>query len=89
MPYTPRARREAVREGGALVQPGDLAYAVAELIEDYRQFHGDSFQTFAEVDGAVNSALREFKRRVVDPYEDAKLVEHGPVFGTAHEEPKR
>lgn len=85
MPYTKKDRRLGFEGVFAMALPddptgGDLASAIAELIEDYRWMKGDSWQTFSDIDGAVNGALREFKINVVDPYEAQKKVKNGPIF---------
>ncbi len=59
---------------------GDLTYALTALCEQYRTAHGDKFQTFAEIDGALGCTGREFYRRVVAPYEDQKIELNGDVY---------
>ena len=80
MPYIDRESRARIDAGGAFATAGGLAYAVAREIERYRQERGDSFQSYAEIDGAVMSALNEFRRKIVHKYEDGKAVSNGSVF---------
>lgn len=60
--------------------PGDLDYAVTRLIESYRSFEGDSFTTFNTIIGVLDNAKDEFRRRVIQPYEDLKRLENGDVY---------
>ena len=80
MPYVDQESRQRIRNGGPIATAGGLAFAVADLIQRYRQERGDSFQSYAEIDGAVMSALNEFRRKIVHKYEDGKAVSNGPVF---------
>ncbi|MGH2954683.1 MAG: DUF6899 family protein [Thermoanaerobaculia bacterium] len=79
MPYIGRKRREALS-----VEPpqtvGELTYEITVLVEDYRATRGTSFQTYAEIIGALEAAKLELYRRRVAVYEDAKLLENGEVY---------
>lgn len=59
---------------------GELNYVLTQVIEKYRADFGDSYQTFAEIEAALQHVSKEFYRRVVAPYEDHKMVENGDVF---------
>ena len=59
---------------------GELNYLLTCIIERYRQQHGDRYQTFNDIAGALDGAGKEFYRRVVAPYEDGKRVVSGDVY---------
>lgn len=84
MPYVTEERRKHLgpylREVGTRVDsPGDLTYAIYHLALEYLERHGKTFQTCNDVVGAQTNAVHEFRRRVVDPYEDIKIEENGDV----------
>lgn len=68
---------------GALFEPGtskgDLNYVITQLVIAYVEHHGKSYSTLSDVTGVLNDVRAEFERRVVGPYEDAKMVENGDV----------
>lgn len=80
MPYTPKNRRVGLLVTRPAEAPGDLAWQLSELVEKYRRSHGTSFQTIAEIRGAIDATEDEFRRQVQEPYEELKLRENGPVF---------
>lgn len=59
---------------------GDLNYWLTHTVEDYRQYHSDSYATFNDIIGALECAKLEFQRRVLAPYEDHKCSENGDVY---------
>ena len=79
MPYVTKATRYEL-EFQPPMSAGELAYVLSREVERYRQLAGDSYQTFADVLAALESTRHEFQRQVVDPYEDNKIEENGPVF---------
>lgn len=58
---------------------GELNYAVTTLIRDYVG-QPLSYQRINDVLGALEGAKLEFYRRVVVPYENAKMAENGDVY---------
>jgi len=67
-------------------ESGHLNYQFTCLIKDFlRQRQVDNskennYQDFNDVVGALEGAKAEFYRRVVVPYEDKKIKEHGDVY---------
>jgi hypothetical protein len=59
---------------------GELIYVLTREVEKYRLFHGDCYQTFNDIIGALEGAKQEFYRRIVAPYEDKKMIENGDVY---------
>lgn len=59
---------------------GELNYAITSLILDYTVAHGNSYQIYNEIVGALESCKLEFYARVVRPYEDEKIKENSDVY---------
>lgn len=59
---------------------GDLNYAFTMLAIDYIKRMGLSYQSVNDVVGAFDNAKDEFKRRLVNNYEDQKIEENGDVY---------
>ena len=57
--------------------PGDLNYAISEIIAGYIASKGKRYQHMNDVLGALHAAGLEFNRRIVAPYEDTKIQENG------------
>ena len=61
-------------------EPGELNYVISYLCD---AFLGKDmgYETANEVIGVLECAKLEIYRRVIAPYEDAKMLENGDVFG--------
>lgn len=59
---------------------GDLQYMLAVAIDTYITRHGLRYQNCQDIMGALAGALHEFQRCVVDPYEEKKIKDNGPVY---------
>ncbi|HEX7060460.1 MAG TPA: hypothetical protein VF200_00715 [Woeseiaceae bacterium] len=84
MPYIRQDDRERLRPlliglSEIIETPGELAYVVTRLMLGYWR-RAPSYQRWAEMRGAVADQIDEFRRRVVDEYEDRKRGENGDVF---------
>ncbi len=86
MPYIPEVRRwqllitrEAVPETA-----GELNFMLSVVAKAYMHRAKDEgtfgYQTLNDIVGALEGAKLEFVRRVVNPYEDAKIVENGDIY---------
>lgn len=64
-----------------ILDVGQLTYMLTRVINDYRYTHGTTFQTIAEIVGALECTKSEFQRRVVAKYEDKKIATNGDVYG--------
>lgn len=62
-----------------LTAPGDLNYAMHELIAGYMAMNGMSYQTCNDVLGVLSAISHEYYRRLVASYEDRKIAENGDV----------
>lgn len=81
MPYIREIDRAILTPSvGIIAHAGELNYALTKVIEEYRAQHGDRYQTFNDIAGALNNADKEFYRRVVVPYEDLKCEANGDVY---------
>lgn len=80
MPYIPQDRRRVLSAPAYPESSGELSYMIADAINAYLEDHGHSWQTFSDVFGAVEGAVGEFRRKVVEPYEDGKMMANGRIF---------
>lgn len=81
MPYIEESVRVAIDAGR--LQPrnvGELTYAMTKLALAYVEQQGKCFTVCAEVMSALHATDLEFYRRLVAPYEDAKILENGDVY---------
>jgi hypothetical protein len=65
----------AMKPGNA----GELNYVVSQIVADYVIRKGLKYAVLAEVVAALQGSLDEFTRRIVGPYEDAKIEENGDI----------
>ena len=81
MPYIPQKRRDNIIIGlDTPKNAGELNYAITLLLIQYWQEHG-RYQAINDISGACTEALAEFRRRVVEKYEDQKIKESGDIYG--------
>lgn len=78
MPYIKLERRPFAEWGPQ--DAGELNFAFTRAIGHYFFLKGLSYQTINDVVGALEGAKAEFQRRVVAPYEDAKIATNGDVY---------
>ena len=79
MPYIKEERRWAVFETSPQTS-GELNYALTLALKDYLADHGESYQTYNDMIGALEGAKLELYRRKIAPYEDIKIKENGDVW---------
>jgi len=58
---------------------GDLNYAICELVGRLILRDGNSYTKTSEKIDAVHDAECELRRRLLNPYEDQKIIENGDV----------
>jgi hypothetical protein len=85
MPYITQERREELRRNSNAsnrfaVTAGELNYIVTHILIDYVNREGLNYQRINDVIGALEGAKLEFYRRVVAPYESAKMAVNGDVY---------
>jgi hypothetical protein len=64
----------------AIHSAGELNYCITKLIDHYINSHGKNYANLNSVIGALECAKLELYRRIVAPYEDAKIQENGDVY---------
>ena len=83
MPYISKERKYAILRRRQPLTSGELNYAITLLINDYVVQQGKpQYKYMNDVIGALEGAKAEFQRRIVAPYEDARLKENGDVYPT-------
>jgi len=71
--------------GVLLKDPGTLSYCIARLIVRYIQSYIDSgekvdFSVYNSIIGVLEGNKLETFKRIVSPYEEKKMEEHGDVY---------
>ena len=89
MPYIDKYARKALDEflySGppgfrvADLQPGEMAYVLYRMLLQWTDTEENNFTDHAMVIGVLDCVKEEYRRRVLNPYEDGKIAEHGDVF---------
>lgn len=82
MPYIERIKRNLLLPNSqtTAMVPGELNYQITCLIVGFMLERGISYTTINDILGALEGAKLEFQRRVVGPYEDAKIRLNGDVY---------
>lgn len=83
MPYIKNEKRIPLRFieiGPAAETPGELVYLFTILAKKYIEAHGEKYEVFNDVIGALEGTKLELYRRKVAPYEDKKINENGEVW---------
>ena len=79
MPYIKAEDRIKVAVRGAFT-PGELAYLITLDVLAYANTVPPNFETYNAIVGVLDNVKDEFKRRILNPYEDQKRKENGDVF---------
>lgn len=58
---------------------GDLNYVICEIVGRIINQTGVNYTNMSEKIDAVHDAEAELRRRLLDPYEDKKIIENGDV----------
>jgi len=80
MPYIENGIRESLAQGRVATRPGELNYAMSQLIKGYVAMNGVSYTTLNAVAGVLACLSMEVYRRITAKYEDEKMSENGDVF---------
>lgn len=62
-------------------EAGHLNYAITKLLCCYLEANGESYKTFNDCVGVLESAKLELYRRKIADYEDTKIEDNGDVYG--------
>ena len=79
MPYIDTQTKDKVHQFGPRT-PGELNFALTEVIIEYLKEKKESYQTYNDIIGASIGSLLELYRRKIIPYEDKKIDENGDVY---------
>jgi hypothetical protein len=80
MPYIEKGIRTSIADGRVPTKPGELNYAMSQLVKGYISMNGLSYTTLNAVAGVLACLSMEVYRRITARYEDDKLAENGEVF---------
>ncbi len=79
MPYIKQEDRDKLDQGLSPTNAGELNYALHIILEQYLYNKGESYQTYNDMVGALESAKMELYRRQVAKYEDEKITLNGDI----------
>ena len=79
MPYIKKNQRNNVWTYGPQTV-GDLTFLLTDLLKGYLLGKGESYQTYAEMLGALAGAKLDLIERKIKPYEAKKCAENGDVW---------
>jgi len=85
MPYITQEEKEIIDSGlenisaSIMDNPGDLNYAIHQVVAEYIRQNHESYRTYNDIMGALEGVKLELYRRLVGKYEDGKKGVHGDV----------
>lgn len=79
MPYINKQDREKL-DTTFPTSAGELNYCITSVCNHYLDLTPKKYANYNEVVGVLESAKLEFYRRLVVPYENKKISEHGEVY---------
>lgn len=83
MPYIPPDERRVLllpHAESSAEHEGELNYQITCLLNDYMVTHGMRYGRMGDCVAALENAKHEFQRRVMDDYEDHKMIQNGDVY---------
>ena len=81
MPYILEEARIALeREDRHEITAGELNYSITKLCLRYLNEHGEKYQIYNDIVGALACAQQELYRRKIAPYEQKAIERNGDVF---------
>lgn len=81
MPYIIQERRDDIIKGGDCARKvGELTFIIQYHLKEYFKFKGESYQTYAEMLGALRGAEIDVITRKLIDYEAKKCKENGDVW---------
>jgi hypothetical protein len=83
MPYVDSNDRQNLGDGYTPENAGQLNYMLAQVVDQYIEDKGLSYQTLNDVAGVLNCLNLEIYRRITAPYENVKISANGDVFHKA------
>ena len=83
MPYITDKQRRGIDNGWTPNDPGELTYAIQQVLAEYLDHRGLKYARLAECLGALEGTKLDLIERVVTPYEERKRAENGDVWPKA------
>lgn len=82
MPYVKREKRPELKPvaGRPAETEGELNFQITCLLNDYMLHHELEYDRMGDCTSACENAAHEFRRRIMDPYEEAKQFVNGDVY---------
>jgi len=80
MPYIDKRTRSYLNTSMDMNGPGELNYMLTKICKLYIEKFGESYKTYNDVVGALESCKLELYRRKVVPYEEMKMKQNGDVY---------
>ena len=87
MPYVKSERRQIIQSDyddaiypNTILNAGDLNFAISKILVAYLKNNGTQYRTINDILGALEGAKLEFVRRIMNPYEDQKIIENGDIY---------
>jgi len=81
MPYIDKALRKGIDNRTAqVVTAGELNYKITQVLQEYLEVRGESYQTYNDMCGVLTCAQMELYRRKVVHYENKKIDCNGDVW---------
>jgi hypothetical protein len=81
MPYLTQKRRQELLDGEPMENTGDLTFVLSATVERFLdELPGRlRYEDLAKPISALDNAKEEYRRQVLNPYEDRKMQENGYV----------
>lgn len=76
MPYISSQSRKS-SENNIFDNPGDLNYAIHQMLDKYISQNGLRYRTINDIIGCLECIKHELYRRLAVPYEEEKMHENG------------
>lgn len=86
MPYIKKTERSKFKEALEAIRyinnAGELNYLLTCIYQTYIVIHGQKYQTFNDIMGAIEGSKLELYRRMISEYENTKInnKENGDVY---------
>ena len=81
MPYVKSNIAREIDQGAYPTNKGELNYGITRKMIDFLCFKDKvSYHDISDAIAAARDAADEMKRRLLDPYENKKIIENGDVY---------
>ncbi len=79
MPYIKDEDRQRILAGGNPQTPGELNFLFTTISLKYIEEHGENYQHWNDIQGALTGASMELARRWISKYEDGAIERNGDL----------